>query len=114
MSDLQNDSGFGTYTKPNGGIPKTDLTSDVQTSLGKADTALQTAPVEDVQINGTSIVANGEANIPIANSSTPGVMTVGGSTFGVALTGNQLRLSVAGNSAVKAGVASANPITPAT
>lgn len=41
-------------------------------------------------------------------------MTVGGSTFGVALTGNQLRLSVAGNSAVKAGVASANPITPAT
>jgi hypothetical protein len=29
------------YTKPPGGIPKTDLASDVQTSLGKADTALQ-------------------------------------------------------------------------
>lgn len=29
------------YTKPGGGIPKTDLASDVQTSLGKADTALQ-------------------------------------------------------------------------
>ena len=29
------------YTKPEGGIPKTDLTSDVQASLGKADTALQ-------------------------------------------------------------------------
>lgn len=29
------------YTKPNGGIPKTDLASDVQTSLGKADTAIQ-------------------------------------------------------------------------
>lgn len=29
------------YDKPNGGIPKTDLASDVQTSLGKADTALQ-------------------------------------------------------------------------
>lgn len=28
------------YTKPSGGIPKTDLTSDVQTSLGKADNAL--------------------------------------------------------------------------
>lgn len=28
------------YTKPSGGIPKTDLASDVQTSLGKADTAL--------------------------------------------------------------------------
>ena len=28
------------YTKPSGGIPKTDLASDVQTSLGKADNAL--------------------------------------------------------------------------
>lgn len=31
----------GTYSKPSGGIPKTDLASDVQTSLGKADKALQ-------------------------------------------------------------------------
>ena len=31
----------GKYTKPSDGIPKTDLASDVQTSLGKADTALQ-------------------------------------------------------------------------
>lgn len=31
----------GTYSKPGTGIPKTDLASDVQTSLGKADTALQ-------------------------------------------------------------------------
>ena len=29
------------YTKPSSGIPKTDLASAVQTSLGKADTALQ-------------------------------------------------------------------------
>lgn len=31
----------GTYSKPNGGIPKSDLEDDVQTSLGLADTALQ-------------------------------------------------------------------------
>ena len=31
----------GTYSKPTGGIPKTDLESAVQTSLGKADSALQ-------------------------------------------------------------------------
>lgn len=31
------------YQLPNGGIPKTDLASDVQTSLGKADTAIQDA-----------------------------------------------------------------------
>lgn len=29
----------GTYSKPSTGIPKTDLASEVQTSLGKADTA---------------------------------------------------------------------------
>ena len=34
----------GTYSKPAGGIPKTDLASAVQTSLGKADSALQTVP----------------------------------------------------------------------
>ena len=31
----------GTYSKPTGGIPKADLAASVQTSLGKADTALQ-------------------------------------------------------------------------
>ena len=31
----------GTYSKPSGGIPKTDLAEAVQTSLGKADTAIQ-------------------------------------------------------------------------
>ena len=34
----------GTYSKPSGGIPKTDLDSAVQTSLEKADTALQSVP----------------------------------------------------------------------
>ena len=34
----------GTYSKPSGGIPKSDLAAAVQTSLGKADTALQSVP----------------------------------------------------------------------
>lgn len=50
----------GTYSKPSGGIPKTDLASAVQTSLGKADTALQSyteqykGTVTGVKINGTN------------------------------------------------------------
>ena len=40
--------GKGTYSKPSGGIPKTDLASAVQESLGRADSALQTAPVSSV------------------------------------------------------------------
>lgn len=39
VSSFLNDAGY--YDKPSGGIPKTDLASDVQTSLGKADTAIQ-------------------------------------------------------------------------
>ena len=34
------------YTKPEGGIPLTDLASDVQTSLGLADTALQAGALD--------------------------------------------------------------------
>lgn len=39
---------YNAYIKPSGGIPKTDLASAVQTSLGKADSALQSAPVSSV------------------------------------------------------------------
>lgn len=35
----------GTYSKPSTGIPKSDLASAVQTSLGKADTAVQPAAI---------------------------------------------------------------------
>lgn len=41
VSELENDAGYGTYTKPTAGIPKSDLASGVQASLSKADTALQ-------------------------------------------------------------------------
>lgn len=45
VSELENDAGYtkntGTYIKPSAGIPKSDLASNVQASLGKADTALQ-------------------------------------------------------------------------
>jgi len=40
-SDITTWNSKGTYSKPSGGIPKTDLASAVQTSLGKADSALQ-------------------------------------------------------------------------
>ena len=50
----------GTYSKPSTGIPKTDLASGVQTSLNKADTALQSyteqykGTVTGVKINGST------------------------------------------------------------
>ncbi len=41
-------TGDGTYSKPAGGIPDTDLTQAVQTSLEKADTALQPAALTPI------------------------------------------------------------------
>jgi hypothetical protein len=48
LPDTTTASDIGAYVKPSSGIPKTDLASAVQTSLGKADTALQSAPVTSV------------------------------------------------------------------
>ena len=42
----------GTYSKPSGGIPKTDLASGVQTSLGLADSAIQSSDLATVATTG--------------------------------------------------------------
>lgn len=47
------------YSKPSSGIPKSDLASAVQTSLGKADSAIQSVKT----INGQSIVGSGNIDI---------------------------------------------------
>lgn len=55
------------YLKPDGGIPKTDLAQAVQTSLGKADTALQTVTLGSGTNNGTvKITVNGTATDNVA------------------------------------------------
>lgn len=57
----------GKYSKPTGGIPKTDLAQAVQTSLGKADTALQTVTLGSGTNNGTvKITVNGTATDNVA------------------------------------------------
>lgn len=45
---------YGTYSKPSGGIPATDLASGV----------IPTVPVTDVTVGGTSVVSNGTAAVP--------------------------------------------------
>lgn len=115
------------YTLPSGGIPSTDLASGVQTSLGKADTAYQkpstgipasdlasgvipSVPVQDVQIDGTSILSSGVANIPKASTNDLGVIKVGSGLFvsssGVVVTNK----AVTNN--IKAGTEQYEPIVP--
>lgn len=88
-SELTNDSNFATtsqvnakYTQPPGGIPKSDLAEDVKASLGKADTALQRAPVTSV--NGkTGDVTLGAGDVGALPSSTKFVSSVNGETGAV-------------------------------
>jgi hypothetical protein len=56
----------GTYSKPSTGIPKTDLASAVQTSLGKADTALQSY-TEQYRGTVTKVKINGDEKSPDSN-----------------------------------------------
>lgn len=94
------------YTKPDDGIPKSDLAEDVKTSLGKADTALQSAPVTSV--NGkTGAVTLGAGDVGALPTSTKYVVSVNGESGEVkniaktnsanTFTGNQ---TVTGNGSV--------------
>lgn len=56
-------TGSGFYTKPSGGIPATDLASAVQTSLGKADTAIQS-----VKVNGTALTPDANKAVDVVTS----------------------------------------------
>ena len=55
------------YTKPESGIPKTDLSVEVQSSLSKADSALQretyTGTITSIKMNGSTVSNEGEANL---------------------------------------------------
>ena len=62
------------YDKPNAGIPKTDLASSVQTSLDKADTALQ----QHQDISGKENISNKVTSISSQSTNTqyPGALAV--------------------------------------
>ena len=102
-SELTNDSGFitsapvtsvnsktgavvltasdvGAYTKPSGGIPKTDLSSDVQASLNRADTALQSAPVTSVNTKTGAVTLNASDVGAMPSSYVAPVTSVDGKT----------------------------------
>ncbi len=60
------------YSKPSGGIPKTDLASAVQTSLGKADSSVQSVATGStngtVSVDGTDVKVKGLADLAYKSS----------------------------------------------
>ena len=68
----------GTYSKPSTGIPKTDLASAVQTSLGKADSALQSFTESDPVFKASAAASITSADISNWNAKTSNVGTITG------------------------------------
>lgn len=75
------DVGAGTYSKPTGGIPKTDLASAVQTSLGLADTALQSAPVASVNGRTGAVTGLEEQTTVVTKTASDTSQTLAANTF---------------------------------
>ncbi len=63
----------GTYSKPSGGIPASDLTTAVQTSLGKADTALQSFTETDPVFSASAAAGITSSDITNWNSKTSNI-----------------------------------------
>lgn len=83
-SDTKQGQWDGKYDKPSGGIPDTDLSSGVQASLGKADTALQTHQTITASGDATGTSNNGAQLIEVGTSgqTTPSnSLAVGGIFF---------------------------------
>lgn len=90
------------YEKPSTGIPASDLAAGV----------IPTVPVTDVQIDGTSILNNGVANIPIGSSDRFGVFK-SSSYYGITTSvSGQLIIDYATESSIKNATSRYYPIVP--
>lgn len=119
-------NGGGSYTLPPatssalGGVkadPKT--ASDTQPVRIGSDGKLYTASgggggsATDVQINGTSITADGVANIPVASTSQLGAVKMGGASNGIGLgSSNQLYVASASDAEISNRASNYKPIVP--
>lgn len=82
----------------------------------RADTRLfvektEIAGVQDVKVNGTSVVTDGVANVPLADANNPGTVKVDGS-HGLSLVSGQISVYKADTATAKGGTNQVRPIVP--
>lgn len=90
------------YEKPASGIPASDLASGVIPSV----------PVQDVQVNGTSVLSQGVANVPLAGPTDKGVVGVYYESYGVKMDGGILKTVKASDAEEKAGTNNYHQVVP--
>ena len=109
-SQARTNIGAGTYSKPSGGITKSDLASGVQTSLEKADTAVQPGDlptVPTITLNGSETTSP-SFYAPTGTGTQGQVLTSNGSgapTWQNAPSGGVQDVTLGGTSVVSGGVA---------
>ena len=110
----QHSSAFYGLAKAAGDSTQSASSNPVGTYTDGAKTAIKqmlgvTDPqVTDVQINGTSVVTNGVANVPLGGPSTPGVLMASGN--GIGITNGYIQISPATSAQIKAGTGLNAPI----
>ena len=110
---IQNESVFYGLAKAAGDTTQSISTNAVGTYTSEASAAIRSmlGAVGDVQINSSSIVSNGIANIPFASGNTPGVIMTG-TSYGISVyqqNGNTY-IAKADSSEIKAGTNLYKPI----
>ena len=104
-----------TITSITGGHRITVTDADGDHSFDVMDGQTPTVPVQDVQVNGTSILSNGVANVPVAGIGSFGVITVNEYTSATGIqrdTNGYLKLAKAGSFGIKSGTNTYMPIVP--
>jgi hypothetical protein len=99
------------------GVPAGGTTGQVLSKASGTDydtewTTPDPGGVQDVQVNGTSVVTDGVANVPKASQYVDGVVMVD-QDYGIGLSYGKLSINAATSAEVKAGTASRKPIVAA-
>ena len=113
---FQHESTFYGLAKAAGDATQSKSSNAVGTYTDEAKAAIRAmlgVSVEDVQIDGASVVDHGVASVPIARSSSLGVVKAGTSNRGISvLEDGSLHISMADNAMIKEGYNSYRPIVP--
>lgn len=105
------DAWMGIYSGDSATAPTT-YTSYTWYKIKGENGTTPTVPVTDVQVNGTSVLSNGVANVPIAGNNGLGVVRyASGQGIYITSAGNVM-VNPANSTRIKEGTDSYNPITP--
>jgi len=98
---------------PSGGTDGQMIVKDGSTDYSTKWANQPTVPVQDVQVNGSSVLSNGVANVPVASSSEFGTVKVNGCGLSMTSAG-LIGIAAAPAENIRAANLSFNPIVPTT